>query len=414
MGKKLRGGESVGTGSDGCVFDKKFDSDGNPTADTGIATKIYPKNNSNLADAELKLSNAVYNVVPKDASGVPIAAIIGRDLKILPTVKDKITKYQLACNELNNDIVGKKTGFKALEMPLILGDLLDKEGDSYFNKYEFYSKLIETVKTLPTGNLFHGDIANRNIFEVQNNSARRYGKEARGIDQSYAALGDFGNMINLNESSDLIKNITYYCESHYITADSDFSKIFSKDGSTPAANLTMAMYMISTSALEKLPEKIEYIKSIVLKTGERYPFEDISFILNGYSGFRGVIHKDAMRKITKPIADHYIPQMVDLLNYLSTQRTPDEYLRLAKLHMLDSDLKMLSVVMCHKGVEDNEAFAAWTTSPGMPSLHSVEPFDAEDFIAKLQARMAAIGSSGGRKTRKYRRFMKRNTRKIRQ
>ena len=144
MGKKLIGGISVGDGSDGCVFDKKFDSEGNPTPAEGTATKIYPKNKSNLADAELQLSNIVYNVVPKDASGVPIAAVIGHDLKIIRTVNDTIRHGSGACGELKTDIGAKQTGFKALEMPLIVGDIVkeNKGADSTtsdFNNYEFYS-----------------------------------------------------------------------------------------------------------------------------------------------------------------------------------------------------------------------------------------------------------------------------------
>ena len=456
------GGISVGDGSDGCVFDKKFDDQGNPTAVEGTATKVYPKNKSNLADAELQLSNTVYNVVPKDANGFPIAAVIGHDLKVIPTVNDTIKHGSGACGELKADIGSRQTDFKALEMPLIIGDIVHENkgkenSSSEFDKYEFYSVMIKTIESLVQNKLFHADIADRNIFEMYDPRYARF--KIVGSGYTHAALGDFGNMINLNDTVRLNENITYYCESHNITTESHLSRVFMKDGSTPMANICMAMFMISIKAPEKLPEKIEYIKSIVVKKGDRYPFEDISFILNGRT-LAEVVHKDSMRKKTRSISDHYIPQMLSLLAYLSTIHTPEEYLEVAKLHMLDSDLKMLSVVMAHKDVEDDpRAFTAWNTFPALPvprilpvlpaflggpaplpakypvlpppperypvlpakypvlppppELPKTSAFDPDAEIKEIEKRLAALRQGGRRrKTKKHRRSIKKKTRKF--
>lgn len=195
----MRGGVNIGSGTDGCVFNSRFDKDGNVIPDSkngaaGIATKVYSVgakpgsmnsaavNEYNMMMKVRKVTNGLGVAVALDNSLRQLAKIDEEEVKTIPT------PVEGACEHLTNP---KKSPYTVIELPLVSGSL-SRFGIQWGSFPDSaFTTLKSALDAMAAAKLTQLDLAARNIFYLM-----------REDGELTFLLGDFGNGIDLGASSE--------------------------------------------------------------------------------------------------------------------------------------------------------------------------------------------------------------------
>ena len=164
----MKGGVAIASGSDGCVFDMRFNDDGTAVDVPGIVSKVFPQDRMSVAENEFDANE----LVKKVTGGLGVAISSGK-IRTIPAVKDSIPDALVtrvpepnACSK----IVDQKGGvFYVIESPRIKGSLISLELKGL--PVKFFTDAIKALQLLGEKGLCHMDIASRNIFVSNDDKA---------------------------------------------------------------------------------------------------------------------------------------------------------------------------------------------------------------------------------------------------
>lgn len=239
----LRGGLSIAAGSDGCVFDGTFVTDGKFTKDPTRVTKVYLPEGKDVADNEWKAMELVMKAT--GGEGVVVAEGPPQLIDVIPepSFEDDTDRAagrsgygKAACEKLVDELLKPDSNgkFPGLVLPRIDGTVLDLYIDEMMNNRrlvlpeESFAKLVPAVAKMGEKGIVHMDFAIRNVF---------YKKEGA---VNTLLLGDFGNTFKLGGSID--KDIQDYITRYNFRGVGKFLACAKVDGVHPLAIALMILY----------------------------------------------------------------------------------------------------------------------------------------------------------------------------
>lgn len=356
------GGKALASGADGCVFDVRFLPDGSTQIVDGIVSKVFPKEKKAVAENEYSILALVNKTIP-DGKGVVVGNV---ELKTISDVKDEIGNKGRtndftpnACGRIVNQKQRSESPFYVLEYPRVDGSMLDLKTMDV--PLSFFEDAIHAVQTLSKAGLVHTDIATRNIF-VKGNTG---------------LIGDFGNMININDERNLSAVIKSYIDKNTILSIGD---CLSANEVSSTARIAMLMYV--SEDLQPLKEEMENLVTEYKNKSRSYWFSDTYF--------------EAKYPLLREPLTQNMKQYLDTMATISNKNV----IKAVMLHELkQSDIRMLAIVMLDRAVPstelNNKVMELW----GNP--HSWAP------IVSFNTRLAAL--KGSRRTRRKRVKMSRKT-----
>jgi hypothetical protein len=197
----MKGGDSIGSGTDGCVFNVRFDATGNVVPESkdgalGIATKIY-----SVGPKEKSMNPAAVNEyemmmkVRKVTNGLGVAVALDGTLRQLENIdKSEIDTIPLLANGTIQGACAymkdkTKSPYTLIELPLVSGSIT-RFSFGVLAEDEF-ANLKSALEKMKAAQLTQLDLAARNVF---------YSAEEGG--KAMLLLGDFGNGIDLSSPPD--------------------------------------------------------------------------------------------------------------------------------------------------------------------------------------------------------------------
>jgi hypothetical protein len=348
------GGKALASGADGCVFDVRFSPDGSVEPVDGIVSKVFPKVKAAVAQNEFAILKRVNAVIP-DGKGV----VAGNpELKTIMDVKDEIGNkasmgYAMnACGRIVSQKERGETPFYVLEYPRVDGSLAERKRGSL--SLEAFDDAITAVHTLSAAGLIHMDIAARNVF----------------VKDDKALIGDFGNMININDEGNLLSAIQTYISKNIIVSIRD---CLSANDVTSTARIAMLMFVS-----DDLTELKSEMKDLVAQYRDgTYQFSELYY--------------DADQKV-HPILHGPLTREMKL--YLDTMYGIQDK-KVIKTLMLDelkrSDIRMLAITILEKSVASDALNAKVLELWGDPHSWST---------VLIKARLTAL--KGSKRTRRNR------------
>lgn len=348
------GGKALASGTDGCVFDKRFNEDGSIIDVPDIVSKVFPKEKGAVARNEFSILAAVKNVIP-DGKGVVVG---DAQLKTINAVTDTIgdkARTGMAPNACGRVMMQKDSPFYVIEYPRIDGSMID------LNKRDvpisFFDDAIQALQTLSQSGLVHMDIAARNVF----------------VKNEKALIGDFGNMINTKDTRNLPASIKSYLSKYSINTIGD---CLVDQGTTSTLRIAMLMYV--TEDMSSIKQQIEhYLQPYKEKGRTIYEFSDVYYEADAKA------HPSLHDKLTEEMRS-YLETMKGITN-----KSILEAIMLSELHL--TDIRMLALLMSERCEQTEElptrVFELWNLRSWMQVY--------------LQSRLAAL-RKGGKRTRRKR------------
>lgn len=305
----------MASGADGCVFDVRFLPDGSTQPVDGIVSKVFPKEKKAVAENEYSILALVNKTIP-DGKGVVVGNV---ELKTISDVKDEIgnkANFDYGGNACGRIVTQKQRGetpFYVLEYPRIDGSMVDLKRRNV--PLSFFDDAIHAVQTLSKAGLVHTDIAPRNIF-VKGNTG---------------LIGDFGNMININDERNLFSAIKRYIDKNTILSIGD---CLSANEVSSTARIAMLMYV--SEDLQPLKEEIT--RDMVVPVGSQpYRFSDIYY--------------EADYPLLREPLTQNMKQYLDTMLTISNKNV----IKAVMLHELkQSDIRTLAITMLDRGAPSTE------------------------------------------------------------
>lgn len=222
VSRRKTGGKALASGADGCVFDVRFGKDGTTQDIPGIVSKVFPKEKKAVADNEFSILALVNKTIP-DGKGIVSGNV---ELRTITDVKDEMRDKSTfqppnACGMIVKQKERGETPFYVLEYPRVDGSLLQHRGKL---PLDAFNEAIIALQTLSANGLIHMDIAPRNVF-VKDNTC---------------LIGDFGNMININDEGHLDSVIKEYLSKNMINSIRD---CLTDGDTTSSARIAMLLYV---------------------------------------------------------------------------------------------------------------------------------------------------------------------------
>lgn len=232
----LRGGLSIASGSDGCVFDGTFAEDGTFTKDDARVTKVYSPQRADIAKNEWDAMNLVKSVVP-DGKGVVVAEGPPQTIATVPETSFEDGNKRNACEELDKVITSGNPhdAMLGLVLPRISGTLYELYIDGFKNNKKLslpamsFADIVTAVEKMGDAGIAHMDFAVRNVFY----------KEEGG--NNILLLGDFGNTFKIGD--DIDERVKTYVNRYNLRGVGRFRVAISNiDGVHPIAVAIMVLY----------------------------------------------------------------------------------------------------------------------------------------------------------------------------
>jgi len=349
--KRRIGGKAIASGSDGCVFDKKFDSSGNPIETSDTISKVFANSKKNVAEQEFSVQERIKSIT----GGVGVVVSKTRIINIIPEVKDSIPPELLkaeGCRSLDKDQKEKKTPQYAIEYPRIVGDMIKTPSQPL----KFFEKAVRALDLLSKGGIVHLDIAARNIFVIENPDKTQE-----------AAIGDFGTAVDMRDPRylDLVKSrVTDITGGH-------IGNVLGSDQITPFFGIAALMFFDKENS-----EKINEHKDSITNLLKEYPKKDggIEYDFEG-----GWLNKSAYN--TPILQSTVVPNLAQFMKlYLTLPKT--EYERIFKMELGMTDETMLELLMSRKSTQPVDG-SLWNNT-----------------VRQLKGRLKSLRLGGKRKTRR--------------
>jgi hypothetical protein len=336
---KKRGGTAIGSGTDGCVFDKTFDANGNPSDNPNIVSKVFSTQKESKARQEFKIQQKIRQIT--NGEGVVVSSM--NQIKSASTIKDNIPSEKLnstGCTTLKRDIDSGNQPLFIIEYPRIQGDFRTIKGKQ---PLQFFSKAQNALEKLSNAGIIHTDIAERNIFVINTGS----NTSSSTIE---AAIGDFGSAIDLKDP-----NVDNVLVPRMTALGSRILEFFSSDQVTPFFGISALFYLNRAN-----PEKIKQLK------------QEINDILSSTYTEKGVTHYDFEDIVSSTFTSRkdLIPAVVKSLEefmkmYLTAD--PKDYIKLFKIEAVMTDRCMFNLIL-HDRCSEPIHEILWTNESGQRTL----------------------------------------------
>jgi len=221
--RQRRGGKAIGSGSDGCVFDGTFASDGTFTKTADTVTKVFVGANVPVAQQEYDMMKRV--AVATGGTGVLVALTPPTSIATIPETaweNDQIKSFA-ACKTVVETPAGP---FAGLVLPRALGTLstLRNRGGLLLPD-EAFNDASQAITNMAAANLAHLDVAHRNLFLRVNPDKTQT-----------VLLGDFGSAIDVTDDAALQAFVAKY------KIQGNFTVVMKSDGIQPAAIVLLVGY----------------------------------------------------------------------------------------------------------------------------------------------------------------------------
>jgi hypothetical protein len=248
----VRGGSALAAGSDGCVFDGTFASDGTWTKTTDTVTKVYKPSLQTIAADEYAAM-----VLVREATGGEGVVVASKE----PVSIAKIDADSPAWEDSNQAAVSQKTcsevkggtNLTGIELPRIVGTLGSLRPTLPTESFDLIEKAVEQMAK---AKIVHMDFAARNIFY----------KEGPVL-----VLGDFGNTFQIREDDNYVD---FDSRIKAFVAKYNFGKRFdavsSIDGITPMA---VALIVVYNALIQPTDELYNYVIGTLRSTYSKRTME---------------------------------------------------------------------------------------------------------------------------------------------
>jgi hypothetical protein len=204
----MRGGRYIGSGSDGCVFNSRFDASGNVLPESkdggqGIASKVYVSGSDGGLNRQAANEYAIMMKVRAATNGLGVAVAFDGTLRSIPDIDPtERASIQKSAGGACANLTESAKPYTVIELPLVKGHMLPLSG-GYAE--ESFTILESAVMKIQAAKVTQLDLAVRNIFYDYDDGGK-----------TTLLLGDFGNGIDLSSDSpdELIKGFVRFVK-HY-------------------------------------------------------------------------------------------------------------------------------------------------------------------------------------------------------
>jgi hypothetical protein len=252
----MKGGRFVGSGSDGCVFNSRFDASGNVIKGSedgkeGIASKVYVAGPKGELNPQAVNEYAIMMRVRKATNGLGVAVALDGSLRAIPDIVEAERTSipppaRGACAQLTDDA----KPYTVIELPLVKGHMFPSPGGYPAKSFETLETAIQQIKAAKVTQL---DLAVRNIFYVEDDKTGA----------TVLLLGDFGNGIDLgsNDPNVLIKGFVRFIKHYKASAP---ATLVARDGVHYRAYLYMmaSVFCLIATRKEAKDQQQKYWKDV--------------------------------------------------------------------------------------------------------------------------------------------------------